>query len=110
MCYTEDSGAAHAMQYDCPRVGGAIPQVYDCGRDDYFSPAPPAGSYLSQHWNVYDSAFLAPVRADRPCLRRRQRRARPDAAGQHVRPGAVRHAAPRRLASRRWPASGTTAR
>ena len=60
MCYTEDSGAAHAMQYDCPRVGGAIPQAYDCGRDDYFNPAPPAGSYLASHWNVYDSAFLGP--------------------------------------------------
>ena len=60
MCYTEDSGAAHAMQYDCPRVGGAIPQAYDCGRDDYFNPAPAAGSYLASNWNVYDSAFLAP--------------------------------------------------
>jgi hypothetical protein len=60
MCYVEDAGAAHAMQYDCPRVGGAIPQAYDCGRDDYFNPAPPAGSYLAAHWNVYDSAFLAP--------------------------------------------------
>ena len=60
MCYVEDGGAAHAMQYDCPRVGGAIPQAYDCGRDDYFNPAPPAGSYLATHWNVYDSAFLAP--------------------------------------------------
>jgi hypothetical protein len=60
MCYVEDSGAAGAMRYDCPRVGGAIPQAYDCGRDDYFNPAPPAGSYLAAHWNVYDSAFLAP--------------------------------------------------
>jgi hypothetical protein len=60
MCYVEDAAAAHPMQYDCPRVGGAIPQAYDCGRDDYFNPAPPAGSYLASHWNVYDSAFLAP--------------------------------------------------
>ena len=60
MCYTEDAGASHPMRYDCPRVGGAIPQVYDCGRDDYFNPAPPAGSYLATHWNVYDSGFLAP--------------------------------------------------
>jgi hypothetical protein len=60
MCYVEDAGAAHAMQYDCPRVGGAIPQAYDCGRDDYFNPAPPAGSYLDTHWNLYESAFLAP--------------------------------------------------
>ena len=66
MCYTEDSGAAHPMQYDCPRVGGAIPQAYDCGRDDYFNPAPPAGSYLASHWNVYDSVFLAPCGAIAP--------------------------------------------
>jgi hypothetical protein len=59
MCYVEDAGAAAPMRYDCPRVGGAIPQAYDCGRDDYFNPAPPAGSYLAEHWNVYDSAFLA---------------------------------------------------
>jgi hypothetical protein len=60
MCYLEDSGAAHAMRNDCPRIGGAIPQAYDCGRDDYFNPAPAAGSYLATHWNVYDNAFLAP--------------------------------------------------
>jgi hypothetical protein len=60
MCYLEDSGAAHPMRNDCPRVGGAIPQAYDCGHDDYFNPAPPAGSYLATHWNVYDNAFLAP--------------------------------------------------
>ena len=60
MCYLEDTGASHAMRNDCPRIGGAIPQVYDCGRDDYFNPAPPAGSYLATHWNVYDNAFLAP--------------------------------------------------
>jgi hypothetical protein len=60
MCYLEDSGASHAMRNDCPRLGGAIPQVYDCGRDDYFNPAPPAGSYLATHWNVYNNDFLAP--------------------------------------------------
>jgi hypothetical protein len=59
MCYVEDGGAAHAIRNDCPRIGGAIPQTYDCGRDDYFNPAPPAGSYLATHWNVYDNAFLA---------------------------------------------------
>jgi len=58
MCYVEDAGAAHAMQWDCPRLGGVIPQAYDCGRDDYFNPDPPAGSYLATHWNVYDNVFL----------------------------------------------------
>jgi hypothetical protein len=60
MCYVEDAGAAHPMQQDCAGLPGAIPQSYDCGRDDYFNPAPPPGSYLATHWNTYDSAFLAP--------------------------------------------------
>ncbi len=60
MCYLEDAGAAHAMRNDCPRIGGAIPQTYDCGHDDYFNPSPAAGSYLATHWNVYDNDFLAP--------------------------------------------------
>jgi len=60
MCYAEDGGAAHAMQQDCAGLPGAIPQNYDCGRDDYFNPAPAADSYLATHWNTYDSAFLAP--------------------------------------------------
>src|SRR4051812_40487337 len=66
MCYAEDSGAAHAMQQDCASLPGAIPQSYDCGRDDYFNPAPAAGSYLATHWNTYDSVFLAPCGAIAP--------------------------------------------
>jgi hypothetical protein len=60
MCYVEDAGAAHGMQQDCVGLPGAIPQSFDCGRDDYFNPAPAPGSYLATHWNTYDSAFLAP--------------------------------------------------
>jgi hypothetical protein len=60
MCYVEDAGAAHAMTYDCATIPGTISQSYDCGGDDYFNPAPPAGSYLATHWNIYDSAFMAP--------------------------------------------------
>jgi len=59
MCYVEDGGAAHPMQQDCATIPGAISQSYDCGRDDYFNPAPAPGSYLATHWNTYDSVFLA---------------------------------------------------
>lgn len=59
MCYVEDAGAAHPLRQDCGTLPGAIPQSYDCGRDDYFNPAPAPGSYLATHWNTYDSAFLA---------------------------------------------------
>ena len=53
------SGAAHVMQNDCATFSGTIDQTYDCGRDDYYNPAPPAGSYLATHWNTYDSDFMA---------------------------------------------------
>jgi len=64
MCYAD--GGASAAPYTttaCPQLTGAqagMTQTYDCGRDDYFNPSPPAGSYLATHWNVYDSAFEAP--------------------------------------------------
>ncbi|HEX6022313.1 MAG TPA: hypothetical protein VFZ00_09985 [Solirubrobacter sp.] len=60
MCYAEDSGARSQMVNDCAGLPGAIPQNYDCGRDDYFNPAPSPGSYLATHWNTYDSSFMAP--------------------------------------------------
>ena len=59
MCY--DDGSTEAGNYDpgvCPLAGGAIPQTYDCGHDDYFNPAPAAGTYLADHWNVYRSDFM----------------------------------------------------
>jgi len=59
MCYLENSGAAHEMRDDCATFAGTIDQSYDCGRDDYYNPAPAAGSYLATHWNTYDSAFMA---------------------------------------------------
>ena len=58
MCYPDDP-AAPAMTYPCPRIPGVMSQVYDCGGDDYFNVAPAAGTYLADHWNLYDNRFLA---------------------------------------------------
>jgi len=58
MCY-QDGPDSRATETICAPDGRAIFQAYDCGRDDYFNPAPPAGSYLASHWNVYDNVFLA---------------------------------------------------
>jgi len=46
------------MTYPCPRIPGVMSQVYDCGGDDYFNVAPAAGTYLADHWNLYDNRFL----------------------------------------------------
>jgi hypothetical protein len=53
MCY-DDGGlkAGQAMVQACSTV------QYDCNGEDYFNPAPAAGSYLASNWNVYDSNFL----------------------------------------------------
>jgi hypothetical protein len=64
MCY--DDGSGFAMQSYCPTAGGTIDESYDCGKDDYYAPAPPAGSYLATHWNVYSSAFMAPCASVAP--------------------------------------------
>lgn len=54
MCY-DDGGPTANMTNPCAQ------QAYDCGADDYFNPAPAAGSYLDTHWNVYRSTFLCPA-------------------------------------------------
>jgi hypothetical protein len=59
MCYPDGSPqSASYSQNVCPLAGGAVPQTYDCGHDDYFNPDPAVGSYLDTHWNVYTSAFM----------------------------------------------------
>ena len=59
MCYA-DGGPNNTLTYTCDfRQGQVIDESYDCGRDDYFNPAPASGSYLDSHWNVYNSEFLA---------------------------------------------------
>jgi hypothetical protein len=68
MCY--DDGSRIAMQSYCPDCSGTIDESYDCGKDDYYAPAAPAGSYLDTHWNVYNSAFMASCASVAPAVRR----------------------------------------
>lgn len=64
-------GGAHCSDTPsvmCPVVGkptvlacaGSRTEVLDCGDDDYWDPAPAAGSYLDSHANVAESAFFGP--------------------------------------------------
>ena len=59
MCYA-DGGPNNTLTYPCAtRDGQTIDSTFDCGRDDYFDPAPEAGSYLATSWNLFDSAHLS---------------------------------------------------
>jgi hypothetical protein len=59
MCYPDgSSGSQPYTSSVCGFIGGAIPQTYDCGHNDYYNPDPAAGSYLATHWNIYTSAFM----------------------------------------------------
>lgn len=59
MCYADGGsrGASSDITYDST-CGSSSIQAYDCHQNDYFNPAPAAGSYLATHWNLYDSVFL----------------------------------------------------
>lgn len=60
MCYQDGPAMSHPYTSSvCATLAGAMPSTYDCGQDDYFNPAPQAGSYLATHWNVYSNVFMA---------------------------------------------------
>jgi hypothetical protein len=56
MCYDDDGSGPVVMQSVCSGRDG---RLFDCNHDDYFlAGAPPTGSWLSTHWNTYNSRFL----------------------------------------------------
>ncbi|MCW2950428.1 MAG: Chitinase precursor [Thermoleophilia bacterium] len=50
MCYADGGSTSSYSTSTCAIM------VLDCGRDDYFNPAPAAGSYLATHWNMAGAA------------------------------------------------------
>jgi hypothetical protein len=47
MCYASDGGSRSNYS-----ASVCSTKVLDCGRNDYFNPAPAAGSFLATHWNA----------------------------------------------------------
>ena len=63
LCYADGDpgvfkpdGTPTSLKYVCPFSHEVL---LDCGNDDYFSTNPPAGNWLSTHWNTANSAWLA---------------------------------------------------
>lgn len=61
MCYPDGGpqGANADLVFNCAETSPLL--AYECGMDDYFNPAPAAGSYLETHWNLYNAAFMCEV-------------------------------------------------
>jgi hypothetical protein len=58
LCYDDDGAGGRSTYVAC---NTPTSQSWDCNKDDYFNPAPPPGSYLATHWNLYNSVFMCPV-------------------------------------------------
>ena len=59
MCYDDEGPGTPSLVCD---IAGApadpFAELFDCGGNDYWNPAPADGSYLASHWNTFDSDFL----------------------------------------------------
>lgn len=55
LCYDDDGSGGLSTYVAC---NTPTSQYWDCNRDDYFNPSPPAGSYLATHWNLFNSVFM----------------------------------------------------
>lgn len=53
MCYADAPGVR--LTNSCPTTHQ---NRFDCNADDYYSTAPPPGSYLATHWNTAGSPYL----------------------------------------------------
>jgi len=64
MCYVD--GPSVVVRTVCPSLLDEA--LLDCNHDDYFSTAPPAGSFLSLNpdWNAAESSFLAEADGESP--------------------------------------------
>lgn len=62
MCYNDGGPRSSYRPNVCPA------KVLDCNRDDYFNPAPAAGSHLNSHWNAAASynRYLLGTNANQP--------------------------------------------
>lgn len=58
MCYPYTTSLPGSPARPCATTS---PEPWDCNKDDYFNPDPPAGSYLANNWNTYNSVFMCPV-------------------------------------------------
>jgi subtilisin-like proprotein convertase family protein len=55
LCYSDPPNYP-SMRIVCPDT--MSDSLFDCNNDDYYHTNPPAGSYLSTHWNTANSQFL----------------------------------------------------
>jgi hypothetical protein len=55
MCYPDAQGVTVRIVCSSTDMENRL----DCNGDDYFNTNPPAGSWLANHWNTANSAFLA---------------------------------------------------